>query len=103
MPSNENKVGCEIRRIRLKRGWNQRELSRESGVDYTYINKIERGKRCPLDAIEKIQECLGVSHILALAEDDKIRKAIFDLSEDNINRICIELRHRLGSFEVGPF
>jgi len=34
-----------IRRLRLARGWKQEELARRTGVQQTYISKIENGQK----------------------------------------------------------
>ncbi len=39
------KVGQNIRKYRLERGFSQEELAFESGLHRTYISSLERGKR----------------------------------------------------------
>jgi transcriptional regulator with XRE-family HTH domain len=43
--------GRQIRKERLARGWTLRELSARSGVDYSYLSKIESGNRPPTEAV----------------------------------------------------
>ena len=39
-----SKVGQSIKALRNQRGWSQDRLSEASGVDRTFIGKIERGE-----------------------------------------------------------
>ena len=39
-------IGVRLRRLRVERGFSQRELS-SPGVSYAYISRIEAGARCP--------------------------------------------------------
>lgn len=41
------KVGRNMRRLRLEMGWSQEELADRSGYHRTYISGIERGVRNP--------------------------------------------------------
>jgi transcriptional regulator with XRE-family HTH domain len=43
--------GRQVKKERLARGWTQRELSARSGVDFSYLSKIESGKRPPTEAV----------------------------------------------------
>src|SRR5438034_1614499 len=54
-------VGARLKRLRVKRGFSQRDLS-SPGVSYAYISRIEAGARTPsVKALRKLSQKLGVS------------------------------------------
>src|SRR2546426_10834622 len=54
-------VGARLKRLRLARGFSQRDLS-SPGVSYAYISRIEAGARTPsVKALRKRAQKLGVS------------------------------------------
>jgi transcriptional regulator with XRE-family HTH domain len=54
-------VGARLKRLRVERGFSQRELS-SPGVSYAYISRIEAGARTPsVKALRKLSQKLGVS------------------------------------------
>jgi tetratricopeptide (TPR) repeat protein len=54
-------VGTRLKRLRLERGFSQRDLS-SPGVSYAYISRIEAGARTPsVKALRKLSQKLGVS------------------------------------------
>ena len=59
---NINKeLGKKIRELRKKKELTQEDLAYKAGLDYSYINQIENGKRNPsMEAVEKIAKALGV-------------------------------------------
>lgn len=51
----------ELTRIRNERGWTQKQLSAESGVDKATINQVERGRRSPnVETLEKLARAMDV-------------------------------------------
>src|SRR6266496_3539924 len=59
--SNEEGVGARLKRLRVARGFSQRDLS-SPGVSYAYISRIEAGARTPsVKALRKLAQKLGVS------------------------------------------
>lgn len=59
---NINKeLGKKIKGIRKKKEMTQEDVAYKAGLDYSYINQIENGKRNPsMEAVEKIAKALGV-------------------------------------------
>jgi tetratricopeptide (TPR) repeat protein len=54
-------VSARLKRLRLERGFSQRDLS-SPGVSYAYISRIEAGARTPsVKALRKLSQKLGVS------------------------------------------
>ncbi|HEX5456109.1 MAG TPA: helix-turn-helix transcriptional regulator [Candidatus Saccharimonadales bacterium] len=59
--SAPQKLGKKVRQLRLELGFSQEKLGEITGLDRTYISKIERGKSNPsLRNIEKIAKALKV-------------------------------------------
>lgn len=59
--STAESVGARLKRLRLERGFSQRDLSSQ-GVSYAYISRIEAGARTPsVKALRKLARKLGVS------------------------------------------
>jgi transcriptional regulator with XRE-family HTH domain len=59
--SSREGVGARLKRLRLERGFSQRDLS-SPGVSYAYISRIEAGARTPsVKALRKLSQKLGVS------------------------------------------
>ena len=61
MVNINKKLGSKIRELRKERELTQEDLAYKAGLDYSYINQIENGKRNPsMEAVEKIAKALGV-------------------------------------------
>lgn len=59
MSDIKEKFGKRLRKLRIDKGLSQEELSKEVGLDRTYVGKIERGEKSPsLKTIEKIAKKL---------------------------------------------
>src|SRR5436190_5520924 len=59
--SSQKGVGARVKRLRVARGFSQRDLS-SPGVSYAYISRIEAGARTPsVKALRKLAQKLGVS------------------------------------------
>jgi transcriptional regulator with XRE-family HTH domain len=68
--------GLAVRIFRERRGWNQGELSRASGVDRGYISRIETGSADPgLQVQRRLAEALEISltELIAQAEEEFVR------------------------------
>lgn len=62
--SRAGTFGGLLRQARLARGWGQRELSRQSGLDASYINRLEGGNRRPgRDAALALADPLGIDGV----------------------------------------
>lgn len=54
------KIGKRIKELRNLRGFSQEELADRAGIDRTYVNSVENGKRnVSIVNIEKIANALG--------------------------------------------
>jgi len=55
-------VGHRVRELRTDKGFSQERLALESGLDRTYINSVERGRRnISIVNIQRIAHALGIS------------------------------------------
>ena len=56
------KVGKRVRNLRTDRGWSQEELADRSGVNRSYMSRVELGKSdVSLSVLHKIARTLGIS------------------------------------------
>ena len=55
------RLGVNIRRLRLEKGWSQEDYADRAGIHRTYVSDIERGARNPtITVVEKLAKPLGV-------------------------------------------
>lgn len=108
--SKKEKVGERLKRLRLKRGLSQRDLS-EPGVSYAYISRIEAGARTPsVKALRKVAPKLGVSvRYLEHGDEGPIEEGLAiagvtlaDLTDDELHLIqrVSEAHARAGAHEA---
>jgi transcriptional regulator with XRE-family HTH domain len=56
------RLGANVRRLRLEKGWSQEEFADRAGIHRTYVSDIERGARNPtVTIVEKLALSLGSS------------------------------------------
>ena len=61
MATTREKLGSKIKDLRGKQGLTQEKLAEMAGIDYSYLNLIESGKRNPsLKVIAKLSRVLKV-------------------------------------------
>ena len=61
MATLTERIGKKIRALRKKKGLSQEQLAYESGLDYSYLNQIEAGKRnLSVKSVARIAKALGV-------------------------------------------
>jgi transcriptional regulator with XRE-family HTH domain len=84
-------VGARLKRLRLQKGFSQRDLS-SPGVSYAYISRIEAGARTPsVKALRKLSQKLGVS-----VEYLETGKDIREVDERELKLTDAELELRLA-------
>ena len=55
------RLGRNLRRLRMEKGWSQEAFADEAGIHRTYVSDIERGARNPTIAIvEQLAKPLGI-------------------------------------------
>jgi tetratricopeptide (TPR) repeat protein len=85
-------VGARLKRLRVARGYSQRDLS-SPGVSYAYISRIEAGARTPsVKALRKLAQKLGVS-----VEYLETGRDIREIDDRELKLADAELQLRLGS------
>jgi transcriptional regulator with XRE-family HTH domain len=90
--STKEGVGARLKRLRLQRGFSQRDLS-SPGVSYAYISRIEAGARTPsVKALRKLAQKLGVS-----VEYLETGRDLRDVDDRELRLADAELELRLGS------
>ncbi len=93
--SGSEGVGARLKRLRLQKGFSQRDLS-SPGVSYAYISRIEAGARTPsVKALRKLAQKLGVS-----VEYLETGRDIRDVDERELRLADAELELRLAD-DVG--
>ena len=56
------RLGKNVRRLRLAKGWSQEVYADRVGIHRTYVSDIERGRRNPtITVVEKLAKPLKVS------------------------------------------
>lgn len=56
------RLGHNVRRLRLEKGWSQEDYADRAEIHRTYVSDIERGRRNPsLTLIEKLAKPFGVA------------------------------------------
>jgi tetratricopeptide (TPR) repeat protein len=89
--SSAETIGARLKRLRLHRGFSQRDLS-SPGVSYAYISRIEAGARTPsVKALRKLSQKLGVS-----VEYLETGRDIRDVDDRELRLADAELELRLG-------
>lgn len=85
---NNNILGRNIRKARLKKGWTQKQLAEAIGVKHNSISDWENGKSKPYaDTLELIMGVLGVDANTLLGWDDpeRIKEDAEELADKIIN------------------
>jgi len=56
------RLGQNIRRLRLAKGWSQEDYADRAGIHRTYVSDIERGARNPsITVVERLAAPLSVT------------------------------------------
>jgi transcriptional regulator with XRE-family HTH domain len=56
------RLGDNVRKLRLDKGWSQEDYADRAGIHRTYVSDIERGARNPtVTVIEKLAKPFGVT------------------------------------------
>lgn len=86
----DNRIGKRIKELRKKRGYTLRELGEKLNFDYSYLSKVENGRKTP--SIELLQQMADFFNVdisyffmknkeLELFEDDE-KELLFDKKLD---------------------
>jgi transcriptional regulator with XRE-family HTH domain len=76
--SGKETMGDRIKRWRLRKGWTQRELARATGLDNSWINRLESGEKTniSLEGAKRICQALGISldYLAGVYDEDGNRR-----------------------------
>jgi transcriptional regulator with XRE-family HTH domain len=63
-------LGREIRKVRIDKGWQQRDLQKATKISQTYLSQVELDKVDPrLSIVKRIAQALGVGIDRLVQED----------------------------------
>ena len=94
--------GKRLKEFRDKQNLSQEELSFRSGLNPSYIGRLERGEKCPsISTVYQIAKGLKVptsalididydidkSEVISMVVDHRLKKACEDLNEDQVDSI----------------
>ena len=81
-------IGENIKRLRIEKGWKQKDLAEHSDVTRVSIGNYERGTRVPpVDIAFRLAESLGVTVGEIVGETEKT-ETLFDLlNEENQKQV----------------
>lgn len=90
--SLRGRLGLEIQRRRLARGWTQDRLSDEVGLSLKYLGEIERGEANPsLTALQRIADTLDWNPLDTIASAEPITERIRQKLIANCDRGVLHL------------
>jgi len=111
MELNNHRMGEVIRRLRMSKGMQQKELARKAGLDPTRISRYENGHEFPEPANQqKIAHGLGITWAELIAEYEDIEISIgggrvsegtADYNREQTKRIVREVLEEITGI-IGP-
>jgi len=84
-PRPDDSFGSYIQRIRRARGWTQRKVATDLGIDFTYLSKLENGRGEPPgdDTIRKLAHVLGLDPETLLALAGKVPGELRQMAQED--------------------
>jgi transcriptional regulator with XRE-family HTH domain len=84
-PRPDESFGSYIQRIRRARGWTQRKVAADLGIDFTYLSKLENGRGEPPgdDTIRKLADLLGLDAETLLALAGKVPGELRQMAQED--------------------
>lgn len=66
-------IGEKVKKLREKKGVSLRKVGEACGVDYSYIAKVEKGRKPSIKLLEKIADYFGVDvkYFMGLTEEEE--------------------------------
>lgn len=92
--------GERVRELRKQLGISQRELAKESGIDFTYLSKIENNRMDPPSekVIRRMAEALHADPDQMTILAGKVPSYVVDIFRENPDAIDLLRRSFLGDF-----
>ena len=101
-PAAGETIGERLKRLRLERGFSQRELA-APGVSYAYISRIEAGTRQPsVKALRRLAAKLGVSADYLETGSDLDPAAVRELRLAIVRLRFLHGEHAAARFRAEP-
>jgi len=84
-PGPGESFGAYIQRARRARGWTQRMVATELGIDFTYLSKLENGRGEPPgdETIRKLANLLDLDAETLLALAGKVPSELRQMAQDD--------------------
>lgn len=87
----------KIKKLRLQRGFTQKELGEKSGISESTIRKYELGQRNPkFETLSKIASSLGVSAVSLLDDNDSFEESLFRETHYSVLSIIDEINYKIA-------
>lgn len=96
-------IGWQVRTMRLKRGWTQKELAERAGMSQPRLSKIEDTDygRVTLSTLLKLAKAFDTSLLVRLAGFSRVLREMDDLSAEAIAAPSYEEDAELKNMERG--
>lgn len=85
-PVADDSFGSYVQRLRRARGWTQRQVAGDLGIDFTYLSKLEnnRGEAPGDDTIRRLADLLEVDAETLLALAGKVPTELRQLAQEDL-------------------
>ncbi len=97
--------GEQLRRWRKKKGFSQRELARQAGIDFTYVSKVENDvpgfERPSEEALTRLADALDVDADEMITRAGRVPSDVRRILVDDFSLVK-EIRERRGGPGNGP-
>jgi transcriptional regulator with XRE-family HTH domain len=75
--------GDAIRYFRLQAGWTQEQLADRSGLHFTAISPLEKGRRAPKpQTLRGLTKAFGIERWKLVAVEEMVEEGIFELPDE---------------------
>lgn len=87
----------KIKKLRIQRGFTQKELGEKAGISESTIRKYELGQRNPkFETISRIASSLGVSVVSLLDDTDSFDESLFRENHYSVLSIIDEVNYKIA-------
>ena len=88
MDNIKKKIGNNLKRLRLEKGFKQSELAEIVGVEYKTISRIEVGGNYPsMDLLVRLAEDLNCELVDFVNFSDKVVESLNELSKEELKAV----------------
>jgi transcriptional regulator with XRE-family HTH domain len=69
----DNRIGKRIRELRMKEGYTLRELGERLNFDYSYLSRVENGRKIPsIELLQQMADFFGVDISYFFMKDEEL-------------------------------